>query len=100
MFILVLQKHFILNKFLINFLIDRSRHTGINSKSFNFVWNIKGSHASSDFQNEVKCKKKNTKPSNFQKEYKTIPKTKNIKFSKLKKIYQNTNQQFSIQRTT
>jgi len=58
MFILVLQKHFILNKFLINFLIDRSRHTGINSKSFNFVWNIKGSHASSDFQNEVKCKKK------------------------------------------
>jgi len=34
---------FYFNKFSINFLIDCSRHMGINSKNFNFVWNIKGS---------------------------------------------------------
>jgi len=38
---------------LINFLIDRTRHMGINSENFNLIWNIKGPHASSDIQNEI-----------------------------------------------
>jgi len=37
-FLLVLyEKCFILNKLMIKFLNDCSRHTGINSKSFKFV---------------------------------------------------------------
>ena len=49
---------FYFNKFSINFLIDHSRHTRINSENFNFVWNIKGPYASSNIQmkfNFQKC---------------------------------------------
>jgi len=40
-------------KLSINFLIDRSRHIGINSKNFNFIWNVKGPYVPSDIRNEV-----------------------------------------------
>jgi len=43
---------FIENNFF-RFLINHSRYVGFNLKNFNFIWNIQGSYASNDIQNEV-----------------------------------------------